>query len=404
MIEHQSTNDDQNLYEALSRLGKPFFINNIQYIPIQIFKKGNNVVVCKCLSIDNQEYVVKIVKRGEDDDFDDCPVGDWKFAKISEELHDASLLTFDFVDNFNDMVVTVSKYRGIDLKNYTDMQINKNGRILLCQILQIFIRIVNALCKLEEANIIHRDIKPENIIISLHDTDCKICAIDVVLADFGIAISNDDRFSNQGMDHIDYSNDLNMHESYTLNGSPGFVAPECAKLGESFKSDIWSLARLILFILFPTNENRITHLDQYSSMVREIISNEVETVRKLIELGNLEEDEDGWIFIFKLLVEMLSENPENRPSCQQILKRIFSENGQIEGPIMLSHQFHHLNQALAENRNVQLICASLGVSLELLDKDDREITLQSVKQFGYYLKYAKEDFKNEKEIVLQAVK
>ncbi|KAI9141931.1 sterile 20-like kinase 3 [Paraphysoderma sedebokerense] len=149
--------------------------------------------------------------------------------------------------------------------------------------------VVSALNYLHKNGIIHRDIKAANILIT-DEGKVKLC-------DFGVAgqIS------------------VNSLKRYSFVGTPYWMAPEVVKRTEyDFKADIWSLG--ITMYEMATGGPPHSNKDPMRAMF--LIQNS-----KSIKL------EGPFSSAFKEFVELcLSENPQQRPSAEELLKSRFIRN------------------------------------------------------------------------------
>ncbi|MDD7986157.1 serine/threonine-protein kinase [Lentisphaera marina] len=116
----------------------------------------------------------------------------------------------------------------------------------LAQLLDIFVKVCDAVAFAHSKNVLHLDVKPENINVGEYGQ--------VLLIDWGLAkILNDslseDLFSDDNSLDMDLLND--MTQVGTLKGSPGFMAPEQAETKgvKTSATDIYSLGALLYSIL-----------------------------------------------------------------------------------------------------------------------------------------------------------
>ena len=115
-------------------------------------------------------------------------------------------------------------------------------------LLNIFIKICDAVSYSHSQGILHLDIKPDNIQVGDHG--------EVLLCDWGLARQVGDKNTNE-----DELLDMNFLNGQTLagrvRGTPGFMAPELLKdkKNRGFQSDIYALGALLYCVL--THENPI---------------------------------------------------------------------------------------------------------------------------------------------------
>jgi len=171
-------------------------------------------------------------------------------------------------------------------------QIIDDNQTLPEQILKsIALQLVSALAYLHKNRIIHRDMKPQNILIGARGT--------VKLCDFGFAraLSYTTLFLN------------------SIKGTPLYMAPELVQEQHyDEKIDAWSLG-VILYELYygqpPFYTNSIYKLIQM------IVNDDIQWP------GEISSD-------FKdFLLRMLQKNPENRASCEELLKHPFLSDLQL---------------------------------------------------------------------------
>lgn len=164
------------------------------------------------------------------------------------------------------------------------------------EILSIFIQLVIALQYIHKNNIIHRDIKPQNIFLTRVGV--------VKLGDFGISRA------------LDNSQDL----ASTQIGTPFYLSPEIWTNAQyNSKTDIWSLG-CVLYEL--CNLKRPFNARDRNQLFIAVINGHYEPIDSKFskELSNL-------------IDSMLQQNPEDRPSADQILLLPFIREHEI---IMIS--------------------------------------------------------------------
>ena len=126
---------------------------------------------------------------------------------------------------------------------------------------KIFVQLNEALKTMINKEILHRDLKPENILIKYIDTN-KI-NFDIKLADFGFS-TNEIKSS--------------IH-TYSIAGTPKYIAPEVETYHYNNKCDLWSLG-IILYELY-TNEY-IFDSDENRKKGKIIKETDNEMINKLI--------------------------------------------------------------------------------------------------------------------------
>ena len=105
----------------------------------------------------------------------------------------------------------------------------KEGKTSLHDLLEIFLKVCDAISYSHSQNIIHLDLKPENIQVGQHG-EVQVC-------DWGLS-----KVIKDGL------------KQNTVTGTPGYMAPEQGKRGESLsrKTDIFALGALLYSILTET--------------------------------------------------------------------------------------------------------------------------------------------------------
>ncbi|MDZ8119995.1 protein kinase domain-containing protein [Pontiella agarivorans] len=135
-----------------------------------------------------------------------------------------------------------------------DVIINRNhsspnkhlSKDVLASLLNIFLKICDAIDYAHSQNVLHLDLKPQNIQVGAHG--------EVVVCDWGLGklIGNQD-YDGGDFDRLLLNPDLlnNMTLSGRIKGTPGFMAPEQAegKEDKSFQTDIYSLGAILYSML-----------------------------------------------------------------------------------------------------------------------------------------------------------
>ncbi|EFC37181.1 predicted protein [Naegleria gruberi] len=332
-------------------------------------------------------------------------------------MHNANILTYEITEKNGNEAIIISKYRGINLSNYRNLK----PKLYLGNLLQILIKTSHGLKSLHDNNLIHCDIKPDNLFLQetiITKKEDNILHIETIIGDLGSVRENacpipSDRIgvTVTKVQDVD-SNPSNLSESSSSSsficGTFGFIAPECLNQGLiSFRSDIWSLGRSLLNVIFPKNESLDIqhHLDDIYQYL--IIHMENNNISQIIKEANLDDDIEGWTEFFKILISMLNDDYEMRPNASEILSRIFKTNG-LSSDFFKSYPIG-INDNFTHNRDIILACLSFSdvyfkcnpfENNELL-RMDRQFIMQVVNRKGYLLKYINEI---DREIVLEAVR
>ncbi|RME76485.1 MAG: hypothetical protein D6785_13730, partial [Planctomycetota bacterium] len=122
--------------------------------------------------------------------------------------------------------------------------VQEQPRLPLSRLLQIFLKICEAIDYAHSQKIIHRDLKPSNIAVGKHG--------EVIVMDWGLAkyIGGDSLMDSSDENPFDFAKDLTI--SSGILGTPNYMAPEQAK-GPSYpvteRNDIYSLGAILYYIL-----------------------------------------------------------------------------------------------------------------------------------------------------------
>ncbi|EDM28525.1 hypothetical protein LNTAR_11431 [Lentisphaera araneosa HTCC2155] len=170
-------------------------------------------------------------------------------ARISASLEHPNIIpVYDIeLDDASQPFFTMELLKDQTLKDLlTDFHSLENQTYDLPQLLDVFVKVCDAIAYAHSKNVLHLDVKPENINVGEFGQ--------VLLIDWGLAkiVNNpkeEDLYLNESTLDMDLLND--MTQIGILKGSPGFMAPEQAvSQGEkSFKTDIYSLGALLYHIL-----------------------------------------------------------------------------------------------------------------------------------------------------------
>ena len=205
-------------------------------------------------------------------------------TQIDEQTEKLNII-MEYVDN-GDLNKLITEYK--DSSKYFEEKRLLNWLFQLCL----------ALIYLKENEIIHRDIKPSNIFLMQDDT--------IKLGDFGISKKKS------------INNDLNL-----FIGTPVYTSPEIIMKKEfSFKTDIWSLGVTFLQLIS-------LHLPFVSEEEQENINENILKKKLNKEILNKEKNDFNDDInkkysktFLNLIDQMVSINPEQRPSVNDILNNI----------------------------------------------------------------------------------
>ena len=152
--------------------------------------------------------------------------------KILRSIDSPNLIKLDCVyESENSYYMIFELFSGGNLREY----VKEKGAFSEFEAASILKNIMEGVKYLHDKNIMHRDIKPENILF--RNTNKITDKSQVVLADFGLATSNDV-----------------PQYIYPKWGTPGFVAPEIYAISHSnehysLKCDLYSLGITLYYML-----------------------------------------------------------------------------------------------------------------------------------------------------------
>ena len=164
------------------------------------------------------------------------------------------------------------------------------------QLLDWLIQISLALKYIHKQNIIHRDIKPSNIFLMKNNT--------VKLGDFGIS-----------------KNIEIFHKTNTFIGTPAYLAPEIIlNKGYSLEADIFSLGTTFCHLMaleLPFEGGNID--DIYKNILERKKNKKILNKEKNNYIQNILDNYSKEFL--DLIDELMSQNPKNRPTAEQILEK-----------------------------------------------------------------------------------
>lgn len=165
----------------------------------------------------------------------------------------------------------IPKYYGATNKGYPVIEFINGKTLVQIKVLKLsesekikmIVELLNVFEYLQENNFVYRDLKPDNVMLDENKT--------IVLIDF---------------DRMIKISDITNDKECTIDFYSEFVAPEVNSRKISFKNDIYSIGKMILFILDFDDDNSTGLSDEY-------------------------------IGLYLLAQKMIDENPENRPSLSE---------------------------------------------------------------------------------------
>ena len=230
-------------------------------------------------------------------------------TQIDEQTEKLNII-MEYVDN-GDLNKLITEYK--DSSKYFEEKRLLNWLFQLCL----------ALSYLKENEIIHRDIKPSNIFLMQDDT--------IKLGDFGISKKKS------------INNNLNL-----FIGTPVYTSPEIIMKKEfSFKTDIWSLGVTFLHLIslhlpfVSEEEENINENILKKKLNKEILNKEKNGFNDTINKTYSKE-------FLNLIEQMVSINPEQRPSVNDILNNIMIKQRMNEYLIENNFDEIKINKMIAD--------------------------------------------------------
>ncbi|MFC1743048.1 protein kinase [Candidatus Riflebacteria bacterium] len=217
-------------------------------------------------------------------------------AQITASVsHPNIIKIFDISTDLKNPYFVMEKFNGISLRVLIKKKENNPKRLL-----PIFMQVIKGLHAAHEKDLLHRDIKPENILIDKEDN--------IKIIDFGLSKLH-------GLDAPD-----NMTRTGTVMGSPYYMSPEQCQ-GTTFlteKSDIYSVGATFYSLL--TGDLPF----QADSFVKLMMQHIQAPRPKVIEKIKNCPDE-----LSQLIEQMMAVKPKDRPSYDEIYKKLNDINLQI---------------------------------------------------------------------------
>ena len=276
-------NNANNNFFTINSIGNKF----TDFIQLNTIGSGSFGIVYKMKSkINGQIYAVKQLKKpNNENDLKNF----LRETEIQSKLYHPNIV--HLYNNFNDnyYCYLVSEFvDGIDLEkliSQNNYYLNEN------LIINIFKQILNGLVYLHGNNIIHRDLKPDNILIDSNNN--------IKIADFGLSAL-------EGIIGV-------LGSNCTRVGRPDYSCPEIINNKKyDYKCDIFSLGYTIYYLM----NHKLPSITEFKN----------EQVKRIyIEQINNNYNKD----LIKLVHEMYSPNPNDRPDASQALNRLLEIENNI---------------------------------------------------------------------------
>ena len=197
----------------------------------------------------------------------------------------------DKFENFRNLHLVLEHCGDVNLRDKVD----GSPRLNRSEIRVIFLQLVQAVQHCHFHGITHNDIKMENVVLDDY--------LGVKLVDFGFARREADRMKT------------------SVCGTPNYMAPELLNREKHFPkpTDVWALGVLLYYMILRRFPYRAKNEIELTNMVK----------LSLPDLSGIrcQEERDllDWIF---------TRNPEERPSCQQILASPYlTANRVVDNPV-----------------------------------------------------------------------
>ena len=276
------------------------------FTKIEEIGKGNFGTVLKMKSnIDGQIYAIKqINKKISKADL----IHLYREIKIQNMLKHPNIIhLFGYFEDNHSIYLVFEFFEGINLKVFFQQ---KNYYLCENLIINIFEKILEGLVYLHGNNIIHRDITPDNILIDYNNNIIKII-------DFGLSV-------------IEGGN-LILRFNCSKVGRKDFCCPEIINNQKyDFKCDIFSLGYTIYYLMNGQLPSKT------------IFNNDNDVMRKPLKpVNNNNYNKD----LNKLVDQMYSYNPNDRPSAAQALKKL----REIKNSLQYGSNFRISNISINDN-------------------------------------------------------
>lgn len=234
---------------------------------------------------DGIPYVLKIIKTSE---IVNQKQIDYMFTELENMIAlQKSAFSIDLIEYYfcnNNLHILMEYCNGGNLGSY----IKSKGTLPIEDIGLICLSLASGLRDMHALKIVHRNINTDNILMVIDPATKELK--DVKITDYG--------FSKMIKE---------ANPSYTVLGTPGYMAPELSDISlglPSEKIDVYSFGSILHFILQGKPYNR-----KAKASINEISK----------ELSQLEINQDFLTELKRIMIKCIEDNPEKRPSFEQIL-------------------------------------------------------------------------------------
>ena len=243
--------DWSSVYNNSKRLGEENSINQKlqdleaeeRYIDKEIYNEGGMKTIYTCLDLATDRELAFAIPKNDDKNTVETFLRE---AKLTAALQHPNIVpVYDIGVEHDKSYFVMKLIKGNSLEELLNRQ-DKNKD--LHELLNIFLKICDAVNYAHSNGIIHLDLKPDNIQVSPHG--------EVLVCDWGLAKvidvckSEDNKFLDN---ETFYKADKIQHTLYGyIKGTPGYLSPEQAqgrKRPKSYTSDIYSLGAILYKVL-----------------------------------------------------------------------------------------------------------------------------------------------------------
>ena len=287
-------------FEILNKFKEIFYKENVYKDINKEYLITNNEIgkgkfglcqICTKINKDTKKnFCVKVINKFKNGiNEEDYKIMMWEksiFLFLKKFPNKNIVKSYDLFEDSQNLYLIHEYIKGFDLKEYQSKIKENNEEINPKMLINLSSQILNSINYLHSYGIIHRDIKHTNILINEKNI--------IKIIDFGL------------------SRVLGKNE-YTMNpyGSLCFKAPEIVlERPYNYKVDIWSLGITLYFLLYGhTPFNKVN-----SNILKDQICNE--TIKF--------ENDYKFELMANIINECLTKNFDLRPTCDDIIKKYFS--------------------------------------------------------------------------------